>query len=287
LREAGKLLIKCMLLLITSSFILATVVTEKTEASLICEQSVMAMSGTIGPIEGECTGTAGATVSSVTDTSITLQVNLSGTSATNLEIFQDGVSVYQTYSVNLIDDYTIGNLQLGTAYNFYITGTQYGTNRFNFYVEGITTGGAVDNDNSEMDVESTLAYYESKDLIWDTEEISTYQTITKNYTFSDYFSKVEWITRDGVVSLSIYPKSILTKAYANPNTTLMLASKSFDLLKAKYSSDTRWKNTTPMRLQYDCHVLAARGIKTPWNIEPHRTTTSVTKVIQSACNPKN
>lgn len=101
---------------------------------------------------------------------------------------------------------------------------------------------------------------------------------------SKYFKSVKWITRKGVVSLSINPKPIL---YSNPNPNALsyYASKSFSKLKKAYSGSKKWKNTGSMRAQYDCHILIARGVKTPWNLEPHRTETNLTKVIAKGCNP--
>ncbi|WP_374709405.1 DUF2599 domain-containing protein [Desmospora profundinema] len=100
---------------------------------------------------------------------------------------------------------------------------------------------------------------------------------------STYFKSVKWIKRGKVVSLSIRPKAILFDA-PNGNVALYHAAKSFEILKKNYSKDKRWKNTKSMRVQYDCHVLS-RGIKQPWNLEPHRTETRLPVVIAKGCNP--
>ncbi|WP_107841760.1 DUF2599 domain-containing protein [Metasolibacillus meyeri] len=102
-------------------------------------------------------------------------------------------------------------------------------------------------------------------------------------TYDEYFSKVEWRTRNGVVSLSITPKSSLTSV--SGNVLMARAFHSFSLLEAKYKSDSRWKNGGSLSAQYHCHVLAAGALKTPWNLEPHRTETGIWKVIGGACNP--
>ena len=103
-------------------------------------------------------------------------------------------------------------------------------------------------------------------------------------TYDEYFSKVEWITRNGVVSLSITPKSTLTNV-DNANVLMGRAFHSFSLIENKFKSDSRWKNGGSLSAQYHCHVLAAGSAKTPWNIEPHRTETGLWKVIKGKCNP--
>ncbi len=103
-------------------------------------------------------------------------------------------------------------------------------------------------------------------------------------TYDEYFSKVEWITRNGVVSLSITPKSTLTNVN-NANALMARAFHSFSLLEKKFKSDSRWKNGGSLSAQYHCHVLAAGAAKTPWNLEPHRTETGLWKVIKGKCNP--
>ncbi|MEC1177020.1 DUF2599 domain-containing protein [Metasolibacillus meyeri] len=105
-------------------------------------------------------------------------------------------------------------------------------------------------------------------------------------TYNEYFSKVEWITRGGTVSLSITPKTTLTNV-SNANVKMARAFHSFSLLEGKFKSDSRWKNGGSLSAQYHCHVLAAGQLKTPWYIEPHRTETGLWEVMFGACNPKN
>ena len=107
-----------------------------------------------------------------------------------------------------------------------------------------------------------------------------------NETFNDYFSSCQWINRNGVISLSIQPTSkLLSSGNVNGNVLAARASRAFTLLKNKYSSSSYWKNTASMEAQFHCHVLAAGGMKTPWNIEPHRTESNWAKVFAAKCNP--
>ncbi|EUJ30192.1 hypothetical protein [Listeria cornellensis] len=55
-----------------------------------------------------------------------------------------------------------------------------------------------------------------------------------SHTYSDYFKKVTWIKRNGVWSLSVEPKSTLTKNYGNANVQGAHASRSYKLLENKH-----------------------------------------------------
>lgn len=47
-------------------------------------------------------------------------------------------------------------------------------------------------------------------------------------------------------------------------------SGTWDTVKGRYGSSVKWKNTAKMKEQYDCHFKYGM-IKTPWNLEPSRT----------------
>jgi len=93
-------------------------------------------------------------------------------------------------------------------------------------------------------------------------------------SFSDYFNTVEWITRDGVVSLSIDHKFV----------PLWKIRDSFNILKSIFESDSEWKNEDSLYSQYACHVQFA-VFKNPWNLEPHRTETGFWSMTFGFCNP--
>lgn len=105
-------------------------------------------------------------------------------------------------------------------------------------------------------------------------------------SFSDYFTKVEWINRNGEISLSIYPTSrLFGENYDNPNRFMAQVNYAFSLLKDKFSSSSHWNNTDSMFAQFHCHAMFAGNGKIPWNIEPWRTESNLAKVIAAKCNP--
>ncbi len=119
-------------------------------------------------------------------------------------------------------------------------------------------------------------------------ESAGFSTLAKSinsHTYGDYFTTSRWITRDGVVSLHILARPLLYET--NGNVRMAHANRAFSLLKSKHSSDSRWKNTTSLSVQFHCHVLGAAAVKTQWNIEPYRTTTSLTTTMRHGCNPPN
>ena len=97
---------------------------------------------------------------------------------------------------------------------------------------------------------------------------------SRKSTFEDYFNGVEWITRDGVLSLSIDHKWI----------QLWEISAAFKMLEDAYATDAEWDNRDSLYAQFSCHVKFA-PFKNPWNIEPSRTTTSSILTILNQCNP--
>lgn len=81
-------------------------------------------------------------------------------------------------------------------------------------------------------------------------------------TYYSYFSKSIWIQRD-LISLSIYPINL-----AWPSSQIETA---WQFIVERHSSDPQWDNEKIMRKQFWCHVNLAGKIKTPWNIEPEKT----------------
>lgn len=80
--------------------------------------------------------------------------------------------------------------------------------------------------------------------------------------FTTYFKSGVWITRDGVVSLSLMPRD---GGIGNESREGTWAH-----VKNVFSSSSKWKNTAMMTEQYNCHFRYGM-LKTPWNLEPHRT----------------
>ncbi|WP_125580976.1 DUF2599 domain-containing protein [Lacticaseibacillus suibinensis] len=102
------------------------------------------------------------------------------------------------------------------------------------------------------------------------------------YSYSDLIKSASWITRSGKVSLSV-TMSAQFESISNGNLKGALATRAFNLLKAKFSSSKNWENTDGMRNQFMCHYLFA--FKTPWNLEPWRKTVSMSATTAALCNP--
>lgn len=81
-------------------------------------------------------------------------------------------------------------------------------------------------------------------------------------TFSSFFKSGSWITRDGLISLSLMPRD---GGIGNEG-----ADRTWNTVKTRFSSSSNWKNTSVMQQQYNCHFWYGM-IKTPWNLEPSRT----------------
>ncbi|MDA2474495.1 DUF2599 domain-containing protein [Bacillus sp. CD3-1a] len=105
-------------------------------------------------------------------------------------------------------------------------------------------------------------------------------------SWSSFYSSGSWITRDGVISLSLYPKSPAYVKSPNPMVQAHHEKYRWSVVYNRFSGDKRWKNTGSMKAQLHCHADYAKGHKTPWNLEPHRTTTNYQVTVANACNPK-
>lgn len=81
--------------------------------------------------------------------------------------------------------------------------------------------------------------------------------------FKEFFTKGEWITRSGVLSLSLYPiNPILWSKVA--------AGNAWDAVVLMYSWSPKWGNPSVMKEQFFCHWTLASW-KSPWNLEPSKT----------------
>ena len=97
---------------------------------------------------------------------------------------------------------------------------------------------------------------------------------TSRKIFDDYFNQVSWIERDGIISLSIDHKKV----------GLFEISDAFRTIEELHNGDSYWQNRDSLYAQFACHVQFAQT-KNPWNLEPHRTTTSLLTTILNLCNP--
>lgn len=96
----------------------------------------------------------------------------------------------------------------------------------------------------------------------------------------EYFNYAAWITRDGITSLSLDPKtSVRSNSTVRDQAWGVLSSETEKFVSSQY-----WQNTKVMKWQYDCHYTFASN-KDYWNLEPHRTASSYLEVVLKKCNP--
>lgn len=110
--------------------------------------------------------------------------------------------------------------------------------------------------------------------------IKTVPTPRSFYPIGDYFNYAAWITRDGVISLSVDPKEPVRTTRTQRNMAWsVLASPTHG-----FGSSSNWKNGETMRWQFECHYWFAEN-KQYWNLEPSRTASSYADVVANGCNP--
>jgi len=120
---------------------------------------------------------------------------------------------------------------------------------------------------------------ESEDL---TSSVTLATTLAAT-SYSSYFSSGKWITRSGVVSLSLTHKSYLHSG--STNDRILKLADSWNKVVKKHSDDKKWKNKAGLEDQYACHYNTISAAKNPWNIEPSRPNVGYAKTVLKACNP--
>lgn len=102
------------------------------------------------------------------------------------------------------------------------------------------------------------------------------------YPIADYFDYAAWITRNGVISLSTDPKTLVRWDRSEKDR----AWKALSSPTHGFASHSNWKNTQTMQWQFDCHFDKFPGtFKPEWNLEPHRVASSYQQVLDKTCNP--
>lgn len=111
-----------------------------------------------------------------------------------------------------------------------------------------------------------------------------------SYYFSDFFSNGTWITRDGVLSLSLTRKMAQWDTYYvqlfGLNESIM-ADQTWSLVCARFQSSPEWvyyDNEQGLYEQYVCHVFNAID-KNPFNLEPDRPVVGYALTVLAGCNP--
>jgi len=122
---------------------------------------------------------------------------------------------------------------------------------------------------------------ESKDV--NNTEVNNLSVALAATYYSTYFSSGKWITRDGLVSLSLTHKPYLFSGTTNERS--LKRSDSWNKVKAVHSGNSKWKNTSGLYDQYACHLGTIGSRKNPYNLEPARPDVSYAETIGWACNP--
>lgn len=103
-------------------------------------------------------------------------------------------------------------------------------------------------------------------------------------TYGSYFSKGEWITRDGDVSLSLTHKEYILSGTANDKIIKLVDS--WNKVVDRHSVNSNWSNASGLHDQYSCHYNTIGRNKNPWNIEPSRPDKSYAATVYEGCNPE-
>lgn len=106
---------------------------------------------------------------------------------------------------------------------------------------------------------------------------------SRNSPLTQHFHFVAWITRDGVISLSLDPVSAVRRTTAS-NMAAINAWNALAHTRTGMGSHPNWRNEGALRAQFDCHVNYATN-KDFWNLEPHRTSTNAIWTAIRGCNP--
>ena len=116
-------------------------------------------------------------------------------------------------------------------------------------------------------------------------EIKYIYKLTRDPSYlSNYFNQVLWITRDGVISLSLDPVDKVRKSKKEKDTAWnILSGKTTGVAYSKYWPTDSQKEKT-FKWQYDCHFYFAKD-KEEWNLEPSREANNYLEVVSSKCNP--
>lgn len=104
-----------------------------------------------------------------------------------------------------------------------------------------------------------------------------------SYSYDDYFYSSDWIKRDGIISLSIFPKPLLWESGIFEWTSIR--KDSWQKLLDRHINDDEFYNQNGMKDQYNCHFDFAKGSKIPWNIEPSRPDVGYIETVLNGCNP--
>lgn len=106
-------------------------------------------------------------------------------------------------------------------------------------------------------------------------------------SLSYYFSNVYWQIRNGMVTLTLVPTSVIKN-----DVDRNYRAASWLLVKQTCDSSSYWTNESSISMQYDCHYIgeyyAYYGYISPignWDIEPARSASNLFVYLINQCNP--
>lgn len=107
------------------------------------------------------------------------------------------------------------------------------------------------------------------------------RAINYGQIYSDCFTNVTWILRDGIWSLSI-THTFNGISFAGGHNGQI----AFDALAYFRAGIQQWtsSSTSSMKNQFQCHVDVARQFKNPYNLEPSTPDKGYLGFVASACN---
>ena len=114
--------------------------------------------------------------------------------------------------------------------------------------------------------------------------VSGIDTMYYSSPMAIYFDYAAWITRDGVVSLSLDPNSSVRASSTLKETAWNVVSSPTIGLANSSDWPTETQKVKTFKWQYDCHFSFANN-KDTWNIEPSRSAGNYLTVVLAGCNP--
>lgn len=162
-----------------------------------------------------------------------------------------------------------------------------------FFISLASPVNALENENVDVIVE--VVYLDQNtstdDLVLDDGSILSeynyqiiYPKLRINTTLGIYFNSVAWITRDGLLSLSLYPKTTVRNSITTKETAWNVLSNT----NVGFGYDLRFSsNKATLKQQYDCHFFVPiANVKTYWNLEPSKPYTDLITLMLTGCNNK-
>lgn len=138
---------------------------------------------------------------------------------------------------------------------------------YNAYDEEYIKNVVLDDGTKVKDYDYTITYTSINNL-------NTFST----YPIENYFHYAAWITRNGVISLSLDPTKEVRQNLAVKNDA-------WNLLKSRtdgFGSHPNWYNEEKLKWQFDCHFQFAT-FKDYWNLEPSSKSTSYADCVANGC----